>query len=334
MSGANHPGRSMWVGVGAQTAVGVAAAPTKFFEVSDISGILEEYDWKTSDKRVRSRFKALGRNVNMRVPIGFTVELNPQNAGLLLALAFGDDAVAADGAAYKHTASVTSVLKYFTVVVWTDGVADASGTDKCHQIINCKVNSAKIDGTMDEPLKLAIEATGTQRTAVLTSGFTPAFPTARPFYVKADAGYANIGVGAAIGTVADFDEANEFHFSITNGVALDRRIDGTAAASGIREGDSAITGNMKAVFNAETFTEMNIFRAGTDRALVFTATSVEEAAAGKPFLLVLSLDDIRYTGAPGSWDPDLMSVDIAFEGAKTTGYPKIMLTNADSAEYF
>jgi hypothetical protein len=391
-------GRNVWVGVGKQAAFGTPVAPSKFFEVTALSGLLEEYQFKKSDRRVGSRFKPLGFKSAKKVPLSFTVEVNAQNIGLLLMLGFGADAVAAAGAAFKHAASLVDVLPYFTFWASTDLVADTDAADTIHQVINCKVISLKLDGAVDDVLKCTIEAVGTARfpafnskagiagtgasaspninaiastagivpgqtitganipggTTVLSVAATslvmsanasgvvasfsvaapvPTFPTVRSLYLKAEEGQAKIEVGAAVGSLAEFDEATEFHFSITNGVSPDMRIDTTPNASALKEGDSEMTGSFKVVYNRNSFVEIKAFQAGTGRAIRFTDTSVELAATGQPYKLTLTSDKARYSGAPASFDPDLISADAQFEIEKTAAYPIIEVINTDSAAY-
>lgn len=391
-------GRNVWLGIGKQSAVNAAAAPSEFFEVTELGGVLEEYDWKKSDRRVGTRFKALGYKSGKKVPLSFAVEVNAQNAGLLLTLGLGADAAGAAGAAYEHTISLAENLPYFTAVICTDLVADTDAGDTLHQIVNCKVISLKLDGGVDDVLKLSIEAVGTKRnmayasksgisgtlasgspnvTVASTAGLipgqkvtgmgipasttilsitsatafvlsanatatgaqnlafslTPTFPTARSLYMKAEEGQAKIELGADIGSLAQFDEATEFHFSLSNGVAPDKRIDNSAEAYGLREGDSEITGSMKATYNRNALVEVEAFQAGTPRALRFTATSVELAAVGQPFKLTLIADKARYSGAPPAWDPDVISADLQYEVERSSSYPVIEIINTKAQAY-
>jgi hypothetical protein len=392
-------GRSVWVGIGKQAAFGTAVAPSKFFEVTDISGILEAYEFKKSDRRVGSRFKAVGYKSGSKVPFSFTVEMNAQNSGLLLMLAMGTDSVAASGAAYRHTITLAEAVPYFTFWASTAQVADSVADATVHQVQNCKVISMKIDATIDDVIKVVIEAVGTIRypgfvsktgiagtgsngspnitgitsTAGLVPGLaitgtnipasttilsitsltalvmsanasgavasfavatpTPVYPTATSLFSKAETSAALIELGAAIGSLASFVEGNEFHLAVTNGVASDMRIDNTSVAAALREGDSEITGNLKTIYNRNTFVEIKAFQDGTIRAIRFTATSEELAATGQPFAFIFTTDRGRYSDAPASWDPDVISADMAFEVEKTTSYPSIQIVNADASAY-
>lgn len=391
-------GRNVWIGIGKQTAFGTPVAPTKFFEVTDISGIMEEYDFKKSDRRVGTRFKGLGSKSGKKVPVSFTVEANAANIGLLLTLAMGQDTQSAAGSAYMHTISITENLSYFTLWVSTDGVADDNASDTVHQVPNCKIISLKLDGTVDDVLKVSIEAVGTTRspcfvsktgiagtgttsspnitgiasmvgivpgasisgtnipasTTVLSVSTTslvmsanasgavssfnitapvPTFPSVRSLYIKAEEGQAKVELGATVGGLAQFDETTEFHFSLSNGVAPDLRIDNTTTAASLREGDSEMGGSLKAVYNRNTIPEIKAFQAGTARAVRFTATSIETAATGQPYRLIFTADSARYSGAPTSWDPDAITTELQFEVAKSTSYPTIAVVNLDASAY-
>ncbi len=393
-------GRNVWLGLGKQAAFGTPVAPTKFYEVTDIGGLLEEYESKKSDRRVGSRFKPLGFKTSKKVPLTFTVEVNAENIGLLLTLGLGSDSVVAAGTAYKHTISTADILPYFTAWASTDLVADTDLADTVHQLINCKVISIKFDATVDDVLKCVVEAVGTARypafnskvgiacagasgnanltgfasvvglapgmnvtgtgigasakilsvdyvnkTCVLSVNNTgvvssitasvvpPAFPASRSLYMKAEESQGKIEIGAAVGSLVEFDEGTEFHFTLTNGVAPDTRIDTTPFASALREGDSEMTGSMKAMYNRNTLVEIKAFQAGTVRAIRFSAISTELAATGQPFKVVLTTDKARYSGAPTSWDPDVISTDAPFDIEKTTSYPIIEVVNTDVLAY-
>lgn len=391
-------GRNVWLGIGKQSAVAVPAAPTKYFEVIDLGGVLQEYDYKKSERRVGSRWKGVGNKVSMRVPLSFKVECNPANIGLLLTMAMGADVAAADGAAYSHTITLANDLPYFTAVVFTDNVADNVADYTFHRIYNCKINSFTIDAITDDVITVSFEATGTNRdygfvskaiscdtvdkdatvtTAsttglvagqtvtgtgipalatissvtdathfelsaaatesatnnTLTFALSATFPSAKPLYVKAEEGVAKLEIGADIGSLAQFDDANEFHLTFSNGLSPDRRIDNTATARGMREGDSEITGSIKGIYNVNTFVEIEAFQNGTERAIRFTATSTELAAVGKYFSMTITFDVAKYSGAPPSWDPDLISSDLQFDAEKTTSYPTVVIVNADATQY-
>lgn len=390
-------GRNVWLGIGKQSAFGTPVVPTKFYEVTDLGGLLPEYEFKTSERRVGTRFKALGYKASKKVPFNFAVEANPQNIGLLLTLAMGTDSVAASGAAYAHTISLAENLSYFTIWVSTDDVADPNSAASVHQIANCKINSGKFDGVVSDVAMFTVEGFGTTRawcyksssiaatgsgsdatittastegivvgasasgtnvpasttvlsitdathfelsanltdaiTAITIAAPVPTFPTARPFYQKAEEGQAKLEIGANTGALAQFDESTEFHIELTSGVNPDMRIDNTTEAAAIREGDSEFKGTAKVIYNRNSWAEVEAFQAGTTRAIRFTNTSEENAATGVPFSLVFLTDLARYSGAPVSWDPDVISADLEFEVQKSTSYPSFVLTNADSAAY-
>ena len=393
-------GRNVWLGIGKQASFDLPVIPTKFFEVTDIGGILEDYEFKKSDRRVGTRFKPLGFKSARKVPLNFTVEVNAENIGLLMTLGLGADAVSAAGSAYQHAISLSENLPYFTALISTDLVADVDAADTLHQIANLKVISLKLDGAVDDVLKCTIEAVGTTRVpayvsksgitcagsaaATTLTGFssvtgivagqsvtgtgvgaaakvvsvdrvaksivvsvanagtvssitvtspTPTFPSTRSLYMKAEESQGKLELGANVGGLAQFDEGSEFHLSISNGVAADMRINNTAYASSLREGDSEITGSLKLLYNRASFAEVQAFQAGTQRALRMTATSTELAATGQPYKVLFTADKVRYSGAPASWDPDAISLDGQYEVEKTTSYPTLVIINTDSAAY-
>jgi hypothetical protein len=181
-------------------------------------------------------------------------------------------------------------------------------------------------------LVMSANASGTVTTFAVAAP-TPTYPTAHSLFSKAEDGSALIEIGAAFGSLASFLEGNEFHVSISNAISADMRIDNTSSAASLLEGDSEITGSLKTIYNRNTMTEIKAFQAGTNRAIRFTATSTENAAAGQPFTLIFTSDTSRYSGAPPAWDPDVISADCQFEVQKSTSYPTIQIVNADTPAY-
>ena len=312
-AGAAYTGRNMFMGVAIQSDVSTAGTVFEYFQPTDISGIIEEYDFKTSDKRVGTRFKAPGRKSAKKVPFSFTVELTPDCGRLLFLMTGADDlTVVVAGEVGSHEFTFEEVLPYFTLVVDSAGVADVTGPGKSHRVTGCKVGSWSIKGSVDgATLLLTITGEGMARDEITTP--TPSYGTALPFILHADEAYGTISLGASIGAVAQFDECIELSLEGDNGISADRRINGSGTPVGMREGDSSMKGSFKAIYNEETWAEIDIFQAGTDRSMVVEVKHDASFHLTNEKTLTLSADKTRYSGTPTAFDPDVISTSLSFD---------------------
>lgn len=331
--GYGKSGRNVFVGLGIQTGFGVASSAFTYYEPIDVSGFIEEFESKQSEKRAGTRFRRLGRNANKRVPFSFTVEATADTIGPLLVSALGNEGDVSEllaAEAYEHSFSFAETLPYVTVVAYTAGVADSTGSDKAHQLINAKINTLEIKGAMDSEMRVTVSGEATSRSAIAKP--TPVFSTEDPFFMKANEGNGQLAIGGSLLSVSPFLEGTEFNLTITNGAAQDRRIDGTPDAAAIREGASEITGSISAIFNAETFAEIEAFQQGEAAAIEATLELAQEFATGHVKTLAVKLGRTKYTGPSVSFDPDLISVEFPFE-VELTDDTAITLINADADKY-
>jgi hypothetical protein len=325
-------GRNMFVGIAPQIAYNTAGTLFTYFQPLDISGMLEEYESQKSEKRAGTRFKGLGRKTNKKVPFSFSIEVDPETIGILLALALGKEkpVTELDDGVYEHTFTIAETLPYFTLVAYSAGVADHADDDAAHQILNCKIGKMTITGDVAGVVKLSVEGEGTQRNPVPKP--VPVFSTETPFFMKAEEGTGLVEIGESIATLHAFDETTSFECSISNGISADRRIDDTNAASGIREGDSELTGKFTSIFNNETFAEIEAFQTGAIRAIRITAHAAQEFEPGYMKSLAIAIDRAKYTGSATSFDPDLISTELPFDIEPSPLFA-IRVINAESEAY-
>lgn len=332
-TGASYTGRNMFLGIAIQSGKGVTGTVFTYYQPLDISGILEEYEFKKSDRRVGSRFSPLGRIGAKKVPFSFSIEANPQDLGRLLKCALGAEAVVVDVASEvgTHTFTFSETLPYFTLVAYSAGIAEASTSDKAHQIVDCKISSLKFSGSTDGgAIKVQVDGEGITRTAI--SKPTPSYASADPFILHSSQAAGLIKIGASIGAAAEFDEAIEFGYDITNAISADRRINNTGAAIGLREGDSEVKGNMKCIFNDKSFAEILIFQGGTARSIECDIAHTSEFYTGHKYTLSFIMDSCMYSGSSPSFDKDVISVALPFDVAVSAN-TKITLKNHDVVAY-
>ena len=334
----SYPGRNMFVGVGIQNgfaeAAGSGATVFTYYQIDEPRGGLEEYSEIASNRRLNTRFRGAGYIGTKQVPAGFTVELNPANAGRLLKLIFGTETVAvlvtAEAATHKFYPAES--LSYGTIVLYAGGIAEAGTDDRSHKIINWKAARASIEGGVDDMMRLTVDGFGTDRSAVTSP--TATFTTARPFFLNSEEGTGVLSIGATIGAVAAFAECRRMRFEIDNAIAPDHRIDGDASAAAVREGDSQITGMWDMLYNDATYTELDIFTAGTNRAFQLVGTSVAAFYTALTYQITLAIEAARYNGAPPAWDPDVMSVEMPYIGELASAQSiSVTIRNADVVAY-
>lgn len=314
MAGDTNPGRNMWVAVGIQTSMTTIATLYSFHQPTEVGGFLEEFAYIDSNRRLGTRFQTYGYLGTKQVPFSFTVEANPDVIGRILAGAIGFDSLAsATSVAHNHNFKFNvEELPYLTILGYLAGVADASATAQEVRIRGCKINTMTIAGGIDNVMTLTIDGIGMSLSAATTA--TTAYSSSDPWFLNSMQGTGILSVGSTVTLVSAFQEVRDFELTIENGITADHRIHGSATPVAISEGSSRISGRMTAVFNPETFAEINNYRAGNLRALTLTATGATAMAGpGTNYkTLAIGLSKFRYTGDTPSWDPDVMTVDLPF----------------------
>lgn len=314
MAGEAYPGRNMYLGIGIQSGVGSSATVFTFLQPTEVTGGLEEFDMIESQRRLSTRFKGSGYVGTKRVPVGFTVEANPDNIGRLLKLIFGSETVTAMSPGYyaQHKFYPNEELKYGTILIYAAGIADAAGTYQLIRVKDFKVARATISGGIDNVMTIAVEGVGTARDAVYASSYTVSFSSVDPLFLNSAQGTGKLSIGPGAPASSEFDEARSFSLEVQNGVAPDHRIHASNSAVAIREGDSAITGTIGVVFNKETFTEINHFQAGTARALLLEVTSTDFVETSEHYEMNIAIEQAKYSGGNPSWDADEMTAELPF----------------------
>jgi|TARA_Y100000034_G_scaffold134763_1_gene204150 hypothetical protein len=328
----------MYVGVAIQNgfaeAAGSGGTSVTYYEPDEVRGGIQEFTEIASNRRMNTRFRGAGYIGTQSVPFGMTVELNPMNAGTLLALVMGTESltvlVTAQSATHKFYPAEN--LRYGTIWLYSAGAADNSATDNEHKIINFKVTRASIEGGIDDVVRLSIDGIGTDHSAVAAT--SPSFTNVRPFFLNSVEGLGTLSIGSAIGSVSQFDECRRMRMEIDNAVSPDQRIDNDASAASIREGDSSITGMFDCIYNGNTYAEIDAFTLGSDRAFTLSVNSTTAFYTSEVYNCTLGMEQARYNGANPSWDPDLLSIELPYIGElASSAAVYIQITNSDVVTY-
>lgn len=313
MAGDTNPGRNMWVGVGIQTSMTTVATVYDYFQPTEVGGFLEEFATIESGRRLGTRFSGLPYLGTKQVPFSFTVEATP-NIGRILALSMGTNSiVSVTSVAWNHDFRFAEELPYGTILCHAAGVADGTSVAQEIRIIGAKLSRMTLAGSIDNVITLAVEGIGMTMSAA--ASVSASYTTFDPFFLNSAQGTATLSIGTTITLVTSFEEARNFELAIDNGVMADHRIHGSATPVAISEGDSGVTGRFAAIYNDNTFLEINKFAAGTKRALTLTATSAQPVPSLPTTMITLTvgLHSIRYTGDTPSYDPDVITVDMPFK---------------------
>ena len=88
------------------------------------------------------------------------------------------------------------------------------------------------------------------------------------------------------------------------------------------------------LYNDATYTELDIFTAGTNRAFQLVGTSVAAFYTAMTYQITLAIEAARYSGAPPAWDPDVMSVEMPYIGELASAQSiSVTIRNADVVAY-
>lgn len=163
--GNTYSGRNMWAAIGIQSAKGTAAKYGKFYQPSDVGGFIEQYNMIESARRVGTRFKGAGYLGSKQIPFNLTLEANTANIGYLLYALTGTETGTAltTPTRTKHAFTIAQELPYLTIMLYSAGIADNSGTNEYHVITDAKISKASISGGTDNVITIQIEGIGITR---------------------------------------------------------------------------------------------------------------------------------------------------------------------------
>lgn len=309
--GSTKPGRNMYIGFGIQSEIDVDATNITYLQPTAVGGFFLKPKTITSDRRVGTRFKPSDYRGGVSVPFSFTVECNPGDCGRILYGAMGAEAGSVASSVYSHEFSVAEELPYCTVWLYAAGVADDSGTAKIIKVTNAKISKLSISGDVDGVVTMSVEGTGIAKAAATTPSAT--FTSDTPFFVKSVDGTLKVSIGDAIGSVVQFDETKSMSLDIDNGLIEDNRADDTTAPAAMAEGDSSISGSVNAVYNEDSYTEIEKFEGGDVRAFEFVFTTENIFNTSDKKTLTIAISQVRYDDDEPSYDPDVITVEMPFK---------------------
>ena len=145
-------GHKSYVGVGKETTWGTAVSPTIFLEFLDES-IEKNIEPIKSGALVGDRFnKSLLLSGSIDIAGDFSIEVNPDNIGLLLGATLGAETTTQVGAttAYDHVFTPAAAIIPLSVEVGRD---IASASDKAFRYSGCAINTLALSCELNSILK-------------------------------------------------------------------------------------------------------------------------------------------------------------------------------------
>lgn len=303
------------LGLVAEVTYGTYVAPSRWYEFVSESLVLER-------ERIESAGIRAGRRVLHRWAAGIqrvtgdvSMELAPQNYGLIFEHMFGGKATTGAGP-YTHTFTPGDLAgKSLAVQI---GRPDIAGVVRPFSYLGMKVASWELSCSVNEYAMLNLSMYGAHEDTAQTLG-TPAYPaTLTPFTFLQ-------GVVSVAGSGFDVKECS---LSADNGLATDRHFLRTTTPERPKEpleaSRRAYTGELTADFT--DLTAYNRFVNGTEAALVLTFTSA-------PHSLTITMN-VRYDGTtPNISGDDLLEQSLPFKavsGTSDAAAITAVLINADS----
>lgn len=251
-------------------------------------------------------------NVDIEGDVG--MELYQQGTGLLFRHMFGGVSTSGAGP-YTHTFTPGDLTDdYFTA---QGGIPDVSGTVQPFTFAGCKVASWELAVAAGELVTLGLTVRGKSLatgTSLASASFGSGSGT--PFTFK----HASVAIGGSAANVKGISLKGD------NGLDTDRRFIGSEYIAEPLEADlRSYTGELDLEF--ESLTQMNLFRNGTENALVLT---IDAGSAAKCVITT----NVRYDGST----PELngrgltqLKVPVKCVGASTdAGAITAVLTNSDA----
>lgn len=280
-------GYNGYIGIAKETTWGTAVAPTTFLEMLDES-IVKVITPIEHGALVGSRFKP-GIDITGAIDINgsFSIEVNPDNIGLLLAAALGSEGAATQvgtTTAYDHDFTPGDSLIPITIEVGRD-VASASG--KAFRYAGGMINTMALSCDINAILKAEFGILAKDESE--ESEATPSYSTKLPFVytmgsVKID--------GSAVAYVKSLS------INLNNNLFGDRYVlNASQLRAGIQPQGSDLTGSMDLEWTTDAYAERTKYLAGTDAALELIFTSTEEIESGYYYTLTLSIPHVKYKKA-------------------------------------
>ena len=303
-------------GIKTEVTWGTAVTPDRFYPLASYAGgeqiaRLESSGIASGQRALRSAQWTAG-NVDIEFDVG--MELYQQGTGLLFRHMFGAVSTSGSGP-YTHTFTPGDLTDdYFTAQV---GIPDVAGTVQPFTYAGCVIPSWELKATAGELVTLGLTtrakslATGT---ALASASYGSGSGTPFTFV------HASVAIGGSAANVKSITLKGD------NGYDVDRRFIGSSAiAQPLEAALRSYTAELDMEF--ESLTQMNLFRNGTENALVLT---IDAGSAAKCVITT----NVRYDGST----PELngrgitqLKVPVKCVGASTdAGAITAVLANSDA----
>lgn len=326
----NYSGNDVKLQIGLETEYGTAVTPTLALEVTNFN-INVEPSIIESNALVGAAMSHTISPGMKRVSGSFTIEVNPDNIGLLLSLMCGSEAAAAqvdETSAYEHI---------FTPI--TGGTSLSSFTIICDKKTDvftysgCKINSINFEVAPDGYLLATIEIVGQQE--LLTGSLAALdYSSLKPFkFTGLAVKFGTAGTEAGT-TISD---CKTFSPNYTNNLEGDRyRADGNDYTAEIDYQKREMTASIECDYTEATnvYRESN-FKVGTGISVKGLFTHESEIETDYPYLLEMDILYGYITSAPVDVPgPERLSISFDVKATNgTNGNIAFTLRDASSEKY-
>ena len=313
-------GSNAYIGIGKETTWGTAVAPTTFLEFTDES-IVKVINPIEPGALVGTRFKnGLYMTGSIDINGNFSIEVNPDNIGLLLGATLGAETTTQVGTttAYDHEFTPADTLIPLSIEVGRDV---ASAASKAFRYSGCEINTLALSCDINSILKAEFGILGKDETEETAA--TPSYSTKLPYVYT-------------MGTVKIDSTAVAYVKSVTlnlnNNLYADRYVlNGGQNRTGTQPQSSDITGSLDMEWTTDAYVERTKYLAGTDAALELIFTSTEEIESGYPYTLTISIPHFKYKKADANVSgKDVIPFAADFEAWKSGSTAIITITHRDA----
>jgi hypothetical protein len=293
------------LGIKAETTWNTFAVPDKFYEFDSESLKFNLDRVEGKGLRANNRVLRTDRWNRGKQDVKGDIEMEVLNKGFGLWFhhMLGEIATAADGAGFKHTATVGDPYGLgLTVQV---GRPDASGTVRAFSYTGCKVENWEMSNAIDDTLKLRVGLDGAAEDLGQALA-TASYPASMELFYFTQ-GTITVGGSSAY-------DIRSWSVQNTVGIKPDRYfINGTGVKKQqIINAWMNPTGNLSAEFT--DLTGYNLFVNGTLADIVLTYQTVTTYDTAKPFKIVITLKNARFDGeTPNVGGPDILDFNGNFK---------------------
>jgi len=297
-------GREGYIGIAKETTWGTAVEPSTFLEFVSES-ITKSINPIVSSANINTRFKKDIYQGSIDISGGFSIEVNPDNIGLLIGATLGSESTAQvdTTTAYDHTftpAGIATALPSLTIEV--------GRAIKQMRYSGCMVNSMKLSAAVNSILTAEFDILGKNEDDTVSAA-TPSYSSKKPYVYH----WGTIKIDTT--TVA---YVKSFEFSYSNNLFADGyALDGNQTRAILYKQGAEITGTMDLEFTTDSYIERTAYLDNTDKALQLVFTSTETIESGYYYTITIDMPHVKYTKADANiGGPDAIPFSVDFEAVQ------------------